>query len=248
MRRRFTATSLLRWIGSLLCILIVIAFAWSTRRALSWDSADSRQEIGLVLGSVYYGWRPVGWRLEDERYPSIAGWNVASYGGSPGLSWSIEKGSSRSWQSIGVPLWIPFLAILVPTAALWYRHRHLAHGSACRWIAWLTPDRPRKVTFGLVVAFCGMHVASLFGGWYLFDSTYGFFVDYRPGDPVYPVIERAAFVLFWTTPLWALLWAFAYTRLRNHLFIRQAANRCLQCGYNLTGNVSGVCPECGEKK
>ena len=22
---------------------------------------------------------------------------------------------------------------------------------------------------------------------------------------------------------------------------------CLTCGYNLTGNVSGVCPECGEK-
>ena len=22
---------------------------------------------------------------------------------------------------------------------------------------------------------------------------------------------------------------------------------CLKCGYNLTGNVSGVCPECGEK-
>jgi len=25
------------------------------------------------------------------------------------------------------------------------------------------------------------------------------------------------------------------------------AVRCRQCGYNLTGNVSGVCPECGEK-
>ena len=22
---------------------------------------------------------------------------------------------------------------------------------------------------------------------------------------------------------------------------------CIQCGYDLTGNVSGVCPECGEK-
>ncbi len=24
------------------------------------------------------------------------------------------------------------------------------------------------------------------------------------------------------------------------------ANDCINCGYNLTGNVSGVCPECGE--
>jgi hypothetical protein len=26
---------------------------------------------------------------------------------------------------------------------------------------------------------------------------------------------------------------------------RMAAGRCVSCGYNLTGNVSGVCPECG---
>ena len=25
-----------------------------------------------------------------------------------------------------------------------------------------------------------------------------------------------------------------------------APNRCQACGYNLTGNISGVCPECGE--
>ena len=27
---------------------------------------------------------------------------------------------------------------------------------------------------------------------------------------------------------------------------RPAAPQCLRCGYNLTGNVSGMCPECGE--
>jgi hypothetical protein len=26
---------------------------------------------------------------------------------------------------------------------------------------------------------------------------------------------------------------------------RRAAGLCLKCGYDLTGNVSGVCPECG---
>ena len=29
--------------------------------------------------------------------------------------------------------------------------------------------------------------------------------------------------------------------------IRHQRGLCLNCGYNLTGNVSGVCPECGEK-
>jgi len=28
---------------------------------------------------------------------------------------------------------------------------------------------------------------------------------------------------------------------------RRRRGRCIECGYNLTGNVSGVCPECGEK-
>jgi hypothetical protein len=29
--------------------------------------------------------------------------------------------------------------------------------------------------------------------------------------------------------------------------LRSANNCCLSCGYDLTGNISGVCPECGEK-
>jgi hypothetical protein len=28
---------------------------------------------------------------------------------------------------------------------------------------------------------------------------------------------------------------------------RKKKGLCLTCGYNLTGNVSGICPECGEK-
>ena len=32
--------------------------------------------------------------------------------------------------------------------------------------------------------------------------------------------------------------------LRRHR--RRKKGLCINCGYNLTGNVSGVCPECGE--
>ncbi|HUU83124.1 MAG TPA: hypothetical protein VM243_06425 [Phycisphaerae bacterium] len=35
-------------------------------------------------------------------------------------------------------------------------------------------------------------------------------------------------------------------RRRPALYGRLEAGRCLHCGYDLTGNVSGVCPECGE--
>ena len=38
--------------------------------------------------------------------------------------------------------------------------------------------------------------------------------------------------------------AFILGPLRRHR--RRKKGLCLECGYNLTGNVSGVCPECGE--
>jgi hypothetical protein len=36
-------------------------------------------------------------------------------------------------------------------------------------------------------------------------------------------------------------------RRRSALYARLEDGRCLHCGYDLTGNVSGKCPECGEK-
>lgn len=45
-------------------------------------------------------------------------------------------------------------------------------------------------------------------------------------------------LLFLVLPL---LWLLPF-----HLrFLRRARNQCLRCGYNLTGNLSGICPECG---
>ena len=36
---------------------------------------------------------------------------------------------------------------------------------------------------------------------------------------------------------------------RRHLRLREHARKglCPRCGYSLTGNVSGVCPECGTR-
>ena len=60
----------------------------------------------------------------------------------------------------------------------------------------------------------------------------------------------------WVLPLamlvacWLLGWSFRKT-IRQSLW-RQLARRgvpcCASCGYDLTGNVCGVCPECGTKR
>jgi hypothetical protein len=51
-------------------------------------------------------------------------------------------------------------------------------------------------------------------------------------------------------PMWSLVVIFALAPLLSFLSWvqrrrRKEAGQCLTCGYDLTGNVSGVCPECG---
>ena len=49
-------------------------------------------------------------------------------------------------------------------------------------------------------------------------------------------------------PMWSLAAAFALlpaARLLGRLARRRRPGHCPRCGYDLTGNVSGVCPECG---
>ena len=55
---------------------------------------------------------------------------------------------------------------------------------------------------------------------------------------------------FWRVPLWAVALAAAAlpassARRRYRTRSRRRSGRCPACGYDLTGNVSGACPECG---
>jgi hypothetical protein len=50
----------------------------------------------------------------------------------------------------------------------------------------------------------------------------------------------------WFIPLWMPLGALAIPTATLWLLDQRVPeNHCRNCGYNLTGNVSGVCPECG---
>ena len=60
-----------------------------------------------------------------------------------------------------------------------------------------------------------------------------------------PIVESGSFVL---VPMWipflAIALPTAYLFWRDH---RHPPGHCKKCGYDLTGNVSGVCPECGNR-
>ena len=51
---------------------------------------------------------------------------------------------------------------------------------------------------------------------------------------------------FWVPAIFLALWpSLALARGPYRRYRRRKQNRCLHCGYLLTGNISGVCPECG---
>jgi hypothetical protein len=70
------------------------------------------------------------------------------------------------------------------------------------------------------------------------------------GAPVtFPVVRRLQYII--RLPLWAPVVLFgacptiAFIRGPVRRWRRRRKGLCLACGYDLTGNVTGVCPECG---
>ena len=92
--------------------------------------------------------------------------------------------------------------------------------------------------------------ASLFTMWLLAVQIWGLYLDYKDYKSTWilnvPFPWRgwaihlswvSLFMLFTVVPT-ALLW---------YVDRRFPPGHCQACGYNLTGNTSGVCPECGER-
>ncbi len=77
-------------------------------------------------------------------------------------------------------------------------------------------------------------------GWVLYDpfesSTLGW-------EPSYTFDRNGRFILELWEPLVMLIVLTAIAWLANRF--RYPLGHCQRCGYNLKGNISGVCPECG---
>ena len=57
--------------------------------------------------------------------------------------------------------------------------------------------------------------------------------------------KTLAFPIWLPSMLFGLLTLFLF--LRKRAWPRRRGTLCIRCGYNLTGNTSGVCPECGTR-
>lgn len=161
-------------------------------------------------------------------------------------NWGQATGST--WYYVAIPLWIPLLIVAFPTGFLIWWNRLM-------FVRWRWDVRIENRICRMVVATAaGIVIGVVFHAIseplvFLFASAIG-----PPQAPppwpwmVFAVVTVvsvcfSAVWIFWRiTPgdHGCLIWRWM-ERMHRELRI------CIKCGYNLTGNVSGVCPECGNR-
>jgi len=115
-------------------------------------------------------------------------------------------------------------------------------------------------SIGNTVQYCGATVVAHFGGgavalyyrvprqregWYLYHSGWSIGWEYMHWTPEVPMMNPWVICLL---PLWIpFLLVCVPTILVWDRHRRVNPDSCRECGYNLTGNTSGICPECGER-
>jgi len=131
MQRRSRLRRVLKWLGTVMCLLLIAAsvlsalegvyFLWipHSSSSTSWV-IHSRLSSGRLMFDVSHG----------PHYPAKWSWGSLSMRSRWVSRWTWwcrpfyykVQGGSRSLTII-IPLWIPVLATLIPTALLWYRDR-----------------------------------------------------------------------------------------------------------------------------
>ncbi len=242
MKRRSLLVWLFKWLGIPCAALIVFGFVYSTQRRVLWISGQQQHAWVLLRGTLAYGWRTVEER-QEESADLTSGWSVLEYGDDYPTIWWFHWNRELSWDFVQTPLWVLLIFVLAATAYLWYLDRQRTLVAIQRLVQWLTPNhrvyvKPTTVLFSLAIhllaialAFCVNHMVVEF---------------LKPGGTLFRSISAPILAcLLWMSPLWAVLWARQSVVYRNRLHRKYMSNHCVRCGYDLTGNASGVCPECG---
>jgi hypothetical protein len=115
-----------KWVGTIGCVLIVMVFVaslwWVATCCLFWRTG--LYALTIVDGGIAYG----------ADYAAFAGgdgidtawvWGLqprtSQKGPAPSILWRIRFFSDLSF--VAIPLWLPFLILLIPTLLLWRRDR-----------------------------------------------------------------------------------------------------------------------------
>lgn len=272
MRRRPRVRRALKWGGAVTSLGIMIAFVVSIHCSIVYASPSQHYQFGLLAGGMSVGWWPSRLEPANNPYPGRPGWNVFEWEGPLNWWFHFDVDSVLPW--VTVPLWIPLLIVCPPTAFLWWRDCRIAQhckrrgynkrqSRLRRIIKWGGTLASVAMTFLIISPWCiswssgGGHCRIAAGaggagvGWcsqqaccFLPGLSYEHCDELNPRTWWFDYYDGS--VSYLHLPLWvplllvALPTAFLWWRDR-----RVPPGHCLQCGYDLTGNTSGVCPECG---
>ena len=249
MPKRSRIRRILKWAGAGMCVLILLSWVVSLR----WTplvKATNRVRVvhvGIETGCLCLDifrsndMPPAGRLYYDFGVPRGA-WirrNPSRLAERIGLCWP-GKESVASYTCYVLPLWLPWVMFAAPTALLFHRERRIASRT-------IGPKKQRirverlSSEASLVIS-AVIFAASLIVVPFLLEAVFSTFLS------LVLAWQTAGLVAVMSCSLLIpyLVTRTAYLKLRWRL-IETDVPHCTSCGYNLTGNLSGVCSECGTK-
>jgi len=198
---------------------------------------------------LYVSWRPPGWRIEDAKYPPEPGFASAVIADGFHLELWFEVSQISQWSGFGIPLWMPFALSCFSAGVLWYRDRRHALYCCHRFKKWMAPKRRLRVTVGMSLGMIVLHFITVELVSTYFPSMYQYFFPIEAGYlHRRRVLEIGMLVLTslgLASPVLGVFWTWLIVRTLNRWRREFDPMLCSDCGYDLTGNTSGICSECG---
>ncbi len=249
-RRPSRLRRIAKLVGLAVCVFLTTAWAVSTiyqfavtRRIIPriqiatgppmyWARCDSlfmgRITINGLAVTVNQGWEFMG-PVRTNQLPHNFGFVLPYFGKIatvPGLPARL---------TVVIPMWLPLVVFAIPTAHFWYRDRRPPKG--CYRVHRLS-RRSSLLIAGIV--FFVLFVLTSFAIEAIATPTIR--SDFISATGSSETLSLAILLLLTLSiPYLAARWLFSLLRWQT---LSSDEPLCLHCGYNLTGNESGVCPEC----
>ena len=123
MARRSRRRRWLKWAGTLLTIMLLVVYATSVACLVFWVKHSHDMAFGIAVGDMFIMWHDPTYMEETPR--SV----ISARGNAKWQWWFSQMGSRRSRTGyIIIPLWLPTLICVIPTAILWWKDRRPAKG------------------------------------------------------------------------------------------------------------------------